>query len=152
MRSNQLHGRATAQRPEREAADAWLWHYLVERSPDAVAVLRGADHLLEYANESFCELAGQPSERLLSCAFADAFRDLNRTPHSILDRVYATGQPEASPDHEHRIVGERIRYVRYAAWPVPESPGRGRGVILTAKDVTDDVLARQELSLSLIHI
>ena len=56
---------------------------LLERSPDAVAVLRGADHLLEYANESFCELAGQPSERLLSCAFADAFRDLNRTPHSI---------------------------------------------------------------------
>jgi PAS domain S-box-containing protein len=146
MRSNQLHGRATAQRPEREAADAWLWHYLVERSPDAVAVLRGADHLLEYANQSFCELAGQPSERLLSCAFADAFRDLSRTPHSILDRVYATGQPEASLDHEHRIVGEGIRYVRYAAWPVPESPGRGRGVILTAKDVTDDVLARQELS------
>ncbi len=146
MRSNQLHGRATAPGPGREPADAWLWHYLVERSPDAVAVLRGADHLLEYANQSFCELAGQPSERLISCTFAEAFRDLSRTPHTILDRVYATGQPEASPDHECPTFGQGVRYVRYAAWPLPESPGRVRGVILTARDVTDRALARQELS------
>lgn len=146
MSNNQLHRKATAPRGGREPADGWLWHHAVERSSDAVAVLRGADHVLEYANEAFCALAGQPSERLLSRPFADAFQDLNRTPHAMLDRVSVTGQPEASADHECHIPGNGIRYASYALWPLPESGGRGRGVILTAKDVTDEVLARREIS------
>src|SRR6202142_103641 len=146
MPGNRAHGSATVPRAGREPANGRLWHYVVERSPDAIAIMRGADHVLEYANHAFCELAGQPSERLLSRPFGETFRDLNRIPHAILDRVYATGQAEASVNHERRLPGESAGFVSYSVWPLPESAGGGRGVILVAKDVTDEMLVRRELS------
>ncbi len=144
MASNQLHGSAAAPRSGWGPADGWLWHYVVERSTDAVAVMRGASHVVEYANQSFCDLAGLPSERLISCGYADAFPEVNRVPLALLDRVYATGQPETASDREHRMLGAPVRYLSYALWALPDSCGRGRGVVLNAKDVTDPVLARRE--------
>ena len=126
--------------------DGALWHYLVEQSHDAMAVMRGPSHVLQYANLAFCELTGQPSERLLTREFRDVFEDVNRMPLDMLDRVYATRQAESSADHERRLPGGTTRFLSYDVWPLPETAKHDRGVILSAHDVTDGLLVRRELS------
>ena len=123
-----------------------LWHYLVEQSRDGMAVMRGPSHVLQYANLAFCELAGKPTERLLTRSFHDVFEDVNRMPLAMLDRVYATRQAETSADHERRLPGGMTRYLSYDVWPLPETTKLERGVVLCARDVTDALLVRRELS------
>jgi two-component system, NtrC family, sensor histidine kinase KinB len=138
---NESFNRETAvatESPNREAPATIdsLIHEVVHRSRDGFAITRGADHVIEYVNPSFCALARQAGDALLSRRFADAFHEISP---AMLDRAYSTGGAEASVDHAMVAVDERPRYLSY------EIARLHGGLVVTARDTTDQVLLRQEL-------
>lgn len=113
------------------------------QSPAFVAVLRGPEHVFEYANEKYLQLIGRRDvrgksvEAALPEVKAQGFIDL-------LDRVYATGQP-----HVGAIVPVRLRragdgpleerLVDFVFQPMRDADAGGAmsGVLVHGVDVTD---------------
>ena len=122
-----------------------LWRQLIELSPEGRALTRGPEHLIDYANAAFCQLAHQDRKQLVSRRFVEAFGDVDG---AMLDRVYATGCGESSADHEHALPDGKRRYLSYAVARLTDASEQTLGLTVTAKDTTDQVLVRAELALA----
>ena len=120
-----------------------LWQHLIGGSPVGIVITRGAEHVVEYVNASFCEITGQARERTLSCSLRDVLGEGDRTSVAILGRVYATGEAESSVERELHLPNGDVRYVRYSVLPLPDATGRTGGLILVGHDVTEQTFTRR---------
>ncbi|TGE29430.1 PAS domain-containing sensor histidine kinase [Hymenobacter metallicola] len=117
---------------------------LLNAVPAAVATFDGPKHRLSAFNEAFRSLAnhpldlGQSAEELFSAAYT-SFPDL-------LTRVYESGHPwqereVAMPDAD----GGATRYLDFQYEPVRDAAGQPTGVVVSAVDVTEAAVARQQV-------
>jgi len=123
--------------------------YVFQQAPAFLAVLRGADHVFELANDAYYavvghrELVGRPVREALPEVREQGFIGL-------LDRVLADGAPyvgrempvllgrtEGAPPEE--------RFVDFVYLPLVEADGTRSGVIAHGTDVTEQVVARREV-------
>jgi PAS domain S-box-containing protein len=111
---------------------------LLERMPAVFAVLRGPDHVIEYANPLFAELVA--GEAVVGRPVREVFgRAENRAFLELLDRVRATGEPQ-SGEEWRGVFGEGLtRWFDFAFVPLES----GEGVLIHAVDVTRRVEARR---------
>src|SRR5262249_36280588 len=98
-------------RRERDAAVAALAFErrrivgLLESAPAFIAITRGPDHVIEFANGAFHEVSGH--RPVLGKAMLDAFPEIaDQGFIPLLDRVYRTGEPF----HARRITGRVIEH------------------------------------------
>ena len=98
-----------------------------EQLPILLAALDGPDHRLAAVNAAYRALTGRSD--VIGVPYRDAFPGLaSKPPHEMLDRVYATGQPEV--------------YADFTVVPRRAADGTVNGLLVIATDVTDRV-ARQ---------
>lgn len=132
---------ARAERAERRLLDVF------ERAPAFMAILRGPDHLFEYANQAYYELVGErdligrPAFEALPEARDQGFEEL-------LGEVYETGEAfvgrevpielRSDPDAE-----AEQRYLDFVYYPVEEPSGSVSGVVAHGYDVTEHVRSRK---------
>jgi serine phosphatase RsbU (regulator of sigma subunit) len=114
---------------------------LLDFVPAVIAVLRGPDHVVEYANPSFLEFA--PAEHVRGRPIGELFpQPENQGLIDVLDRVYASGEP-ASGQEWRGVIGEGVvRWFDFAFVPVRD------GVMLHAVEVSRLVEARREAELA----
>ena len=118
---------------------------LFEKAPGFIVVLRGPDHVLELANESFFQLIcrdagiGQPA-RLAVPELA------SQGTLQMLDEVFASG--EARVGRTVKMVFQALpggpeteRYVDYVAQPVRNDAGEVSGIFVQGNEVTEQILA-----------
>ncbi len=122
---------------------------VLHQAPGFVAVLQGPDHVYQLANDEYYrtvgrrELVGKPVREALAEIVTQGFLDL-------LDEVFRTGVPFVGREVPITLqrtpgsAGETL-YVNFVYQPLLEADGTSSGVVVHGTDVTEQVMARQEV-------
>jgi signal transduction histidine kinase len=129
--------------------------YVFHTAPAFLAVLRGPDYRFELANEAYHQLVGH--RELIGRPVFDALPEVRDQGFGeILDTVVATGEPFIG--REVAVTLERTpgaepeeRYLDFIYIPLIDPDGSRSGIITHGTDVTDHVLARQEVERLLVE-
>ena len=148
---NEITGVVLARR-EREA-ELRRWREYFRQAPAAVALLRGPEHVFEFANDAYMQLigggrdvTGQPVAKALPEVTEQGFIQL-------LDSVYGSGKPFVGSGVQVQLRrgsdgdGEN-RVVDFVYEPVHDAEGRVDGVFVMATDVTDRARAENALRIA----
>lgn len=122
---------------------------LFEKAPGFMAVLRGEDHIFEFANPAFYTLAGHRD--IIGKPLLQALPELAAQPFpELLHQVFATG--EAHIGKGSKILLQRApgpilegRYVDFVYQPLRDNDGNITGVFLEGYDVTERIQAENSL-------
>ena len=123
--------------------------YVFDRAPTFLAVLRGKDHVFELANTAYYELVSR--RELIGRPVREALPEvIDQGFIGILDGVLESGEPFSGRQVPIDIVrrpgaAPETAYVDFTYLPFIEADGTRSGVIAHGYDVTDTVLARQEV-------
>lgn len=117
-------------------------------APAAVWVLRGPDHVFELVNPPARALTGDRDVR--GMAIRDALPEFEAQGNvETLNRVFRTGEACAVSEREYRTArpegGYRSRFFNFSYQAWRDIDGAVAGVLAFAMDVTDQVLARQQV-------
>ena len=125
-------------------------HSLFMQAPTLIAVLRGPDHVVELANPPVCQVWGRTEQQLLNRSLFDAMPELrDQVFRSLLDDVYRTGIPRVGKESPARIDRAGITetlYFDFVYSPFRNIEGAIEGIFVIAADVTDQVLARNQVN------
>ena len=135
--------RRAAEQAERQLREVFA------QAPAFMAVLRGPEHVFEFANDEYTKLIG--NRRVVGKRVVDALPEVvDQGFVEILDRVLRTGEPfigRALPVMLARSPGAPLepRYADFVYQPLTGPDGKVNGIVAHGADVTDSVLARREI-------
>jgi PAS domain S-box-containing protein len=121
---------------------------MFRHAPVAVAVLRGAGHVIEYVNEQYMAVVGR--RELVGRRLLDAVPELlDQESARLLDRVYASGEPytaEAQPVTLNRGPhgAAEQAYFNFVYQPMRNRGTEVDGIAVIAVDVTELARARHD--------
>lgn len=121
--------------------------------PSFSAVLKGPEHIIELANQSFYDLV-QHGPEILGRTYAEAFPELaTQVFHGLLDTVFRTGEKFEATGMRAVVKrgppgGESEIFVDFFYLPMREADGQVSGIFLHGVDRTAEVRAAQALSKS----
>lgn len=125
---------------------------LVEQAPVAMCVMKGPLHRVEIANERMIRLWGKPRETVMRQPIFDGLPDARgQGLEELLDSVYATGRRFTAQERPVELLREgelEIVYQNFVYEPLTGNNGAIEGVIAVTIDVTEQVLARQQLEVA----
>ena len=121
---------------------------IFHRTPVAIAMLRGPEHVFEFANDKYLAVIGHRA--VVGKTVSEALPELiEQGIVNLLDEVYAAGQPY-STDSLRVTLNRGPRgepeeaYFNFVYQPVRDGEGRVEGIAVIAIDVTELATARQE--------
>lgn len=145
------HLRASEQRALRQAdIERERLQELVMRAPEAIALLRGPEHVYELANEVFIQMIGRGSDVLGKPVRAIRPELAGQGIYELLDQIYASGEEHVAREMRVRLdphaTGElEDRYLNVVYQPRRDETGVVDGILIHAVDVTELVRARQRV-------
>ncbi|RZL15542.1 MAG: PAS domain-containing protein [Hymenobacter sp.] len=121
---------------------------LFQQAPASIAHLSGPTHVFTLVNPGYQQLVGD--RPLLGLPLASAFPEFVGPSIALLDQVYQTGEPyyghEVPADYDRTNSGRAERaYVNFIYQATRDAAGTVTGVLLFAYDVTEQVVARQQV-------
>jgi PAS domain-containing protein len=132
-------------------AEAERWRELFRQAPVAAALVRGPEHVFEFANDGYLRLVGgrpiqgQPVRAALPEVEAQGFVKL-------LDGVYRDGVPYVGKSAQFKLQqpggGESEHVLDFIYQPVRDPAGQVDGILVLVTDVTDRARAEAALRLS----
>ena len=117
------------------------------QAPAAIAVLRGKNHVFEFANPLYLRLANK-SDVIHGQTVRDALPELRGQGfYELLDKVYKSGEPfigtELPVDLDVDGSAKLVRnYVNFVYQPLIDSDKKVSGIMVHAIDVTEEVSKR----------
>ncbi len=148
---NEITGVVLARR-EREA-ELGRWREYFRQAPAAVALLRGPEHVFEFANDAYLRLIGSGRD-VTGRPVAKALPEVAEQGFvNLLDSVYSSGKPYVGSGVPVKLrrgsdrEGED-RVVDFVYEPVRDTEGRVDGVFVMATDVTDRARAENALRMA----
>jgi signal transduction histidine kinase len=121
---------------------------IFQHAPVAIAILKGPQHVFEFANDSYLEIAGRTA--VVGHTIREVFPELEgQGVYELLDSVYRTGQPFMADSLrlEMRRRGadtlEQV-YFKFVYQPMPGASGEIDGIAVVATDVTELASARRD--------
>lgn len=122
---------------------------LVLKAPVAICILKGPKHIVETANERMFEFWGKSAGEVMYKPIFEGLQEAgNQGFELLLDQVYTTGKTcfaQAVPVNLPRDGSMTKVYVNFVYEAYREADDRISGVIVVATEVTDQVLARQQI-------
>jgi PAS domain S-box-containing protein len=128
-----------------------LLHSLFMQAPTLIAVLKGPDHVIELANPPICRVWRHREEDIRNRPLFDVMPELrDQVFRSLLEDVYRTGVPHVGTEtpaqfDRGRGTTETV-YFNFVYSPFWNVDGRIEGIFVIASDVTEQVLARNQLN------
>ena len=134
---------------EELAAEKKTLEGIFERAPAFMAVLRGENHIFEMANAAYYQLVGHRD--IIGKSVFQAIPEVREQGFiEILDTVLSTGTPFIGT--EIKIALQRVpqgvveeRYINFVYEPIRSVQGQSTGIVAHGYDVTDQVVARQNV-------
>ncbi len=120
---------------------------LLLQAPVAVSIISGPDHTFQLANARYRQMVGR---EVVGKRYLEAFPEVADTLlPGILERVYRTGEPFVSDEHEIPLDrGDGVReerFFRYNIEPMRDPGGDVYGMMTCAMEITAQVRGRREL-------
>ena len=137
-------------RRERDARQQELTRIFAQ-APVAITVLRGPRHVVELANAAICAIWGREEGQLLGRPYFEAVPDTaGQGFEEILADVLRTGEPvfinEAPVTLDRAHTGRpAVGYFNFIFQSLRDDQQRPVGVVAVGTEVTDQVLARQQV-------
>ena len=134
--------RARAERAESRLLEVF------SQAPSFMAVLRGPEHVFEYANEAYYQLIGH--RELIGKPLLEALPEIREQGFGeILDQVLESGEPFIGREVAVSLArsadaAPEQRFVDFVYYPITDSDGVRSGVVAHGSDVTEHVIAREE--------
>lgn len=127
-----------------ETNENWLKH-LIAGAPIAIAVLHGREQIIQSANKKVLEVWGK-TKSIIGKPLMEALPEIHDQEFPrILDNVFTSGfayyGKEAKAVLEKDGVSFEI-YLNYVYQPLKDIHGNTEGILITANDVTEQVLSR----------
>ncbi|MGZ5269324.1 MAG: PAS domain-containing protein [Ramlibacter sp.] len=138
-------------RREREAEIA-RWREVFRQAPAAVALLRGPDHVFEFANDAYLRLVGRSD--ILGQPVAQALPETVKQGFvQLLDSVLASGEPYLGNGAAVKLqrrpgAPPDDRVLDFIYQPLRDAGGNVDGVFVLVTDATDRARAEAALRLS----
>jgi PAS domain S-box-containing protein len=138
--------RETARERERLRAAEQAALSLFSSAPNPVAILRGPSHVIELANAACCEVWGRRREEVVGRPLLEALPEVRgQGIKELLDGVLATGEPYEGREMPVQLLKGKV-YFNFVYAPMRSPQGAVEGVLVTAFDVTEQVVAREQLN------
>ena len=127
-------------------------HDLFMQAPAAIGFLSGPEHRFTFVNLDYVKLTGRKrAEDFVGKTVREAFPELEgQGLFELLDGVYKTGVPYIGT--ARKVILNRgadgqaeDTYFDFIYQPMRDAAGQAEGVLIHANDVTQQVLARQEI-------
>ena len=125
---------------------------LFMQAPTPIVILRGTDHVVEFANPPACAALGHAEGDVLNRPFLEIMPELRgQVVQERLDTVLRTGISQIGKEAPARIDRRgdgthETAYFNYVYAPLRGLDDTIDGVLVIAFDVTDEVTARNEMS------
>ncbi len=121
---------------------------LFAQGPSLMAVLREPDHVFELANAAYLELVGQ--REILGRTVRDVLPEVaGQGFYELLDQVYASGEAYRGYASPVKLLrgGKELeeRFIDFVYQPIKDAAGKVTGIFVEGNDVTNAVLANNEL-------
>lgn len=122
---------------------------LFEQAPSFMAIVRGPDHVIELVNNSYLQLVGHRD--IVGRRLLDALPEVAGQGFvELLDQVYASGEAFVGKQQPISLQRDRHgpaeqRFVDFVYQPILDAKGAVAGIFVEGSDVTERVLAEQEL-------
>jgi signal transduction histidine kinase len=116
-------------------------------APVAIALLKGPQHVFQFANESYAQLVAH--RPLVGRTVREAFPEFEHQGiYELLDTVYSTGTPFLADSMRVRLNrgpagAAEDAFLRFIYQPIPDASGGVEGIAIIATDVTDLANARR---------
>ncbi|SFF33025.1 PAS fold-containing protein [Spirosoma endophyticum] len=130
---------------------------MILKSPMAMCIYKGPQHVVETANERMIEFWGRPATDVMDKPMFEGLPEAKHQGYeALLDHVFTTGEsysaqgiPVNLPRPEGlKTIYINLLYVAYREADQSAGPGRISGVMAVAVEVTDQVLAQQQVEKS----
>lgn len=122
--------------------------YLIREAPVAIAVLKGAEMIIDSANDMILQIWGKPPE-IMGMTLSGALPELEGQPFlPILNEVYTSGKPYYGNEVLAQLVhGERLKelFLNFVYQPIKNTDAQISDILVVALDVTAQVSARKEI-------
>lgn len=140
--------KAVLHKQQLEASERQL-RLIVEESAVAMVILRGPQHIIELANEAHLTLWGRRAEEVIGEPLFDALPEARGQGYeALLDNVLRTGEPfhanELSALLMRRGQLEPVHF-NIVYHPLRTVEGLVDGILVTAVEITQQVMARQKI-------
>jgi signal transduction histidine kinase len=127
------------------------FHSLFMQAPNIFMILRGPTYIVELANPAACQAVRRPHEELIDRKFFDVVPELEAQLRPALDELRRTGAPVLGREmpfttHWRGTENPVTEYYNFVHSPLRNADGEIEGVLINSLDVTDAVVARQEMS------
>ncbi|WNG39532.1 PAS domain-containing protein [Archangium violaceum] len=123
-------------------------HALLQHAPAAIAVLRGPEHVFDYANPIYLQVVGRD---VVGKTVRQALPELVQQGFvALLDSAYATGEPFIANELNVRLDREGTGHLEdcffnFVYQPTRAPDGAVDGIFVHAVDVTAQVRARRDI-------
>jgi PAS domain S-box-containing protein len=117
--------------------------------PASIATLSGPEHRYSFFNAGYQALSGGRTR--LGLSVAEVLPEMVEQGFvGLLDQVYQTGKPFMGQETPARVYDSRtgkpeLRYVDFIYQPLPAAAGGTQGILAFILEVTEKVLARQQI-------
>jgi PAS domain S-box-containing protein len=131
-----------------ERAEQYL-REIFAQAPAFMAVLRGKDHVFDFANDAYLQLVGHRD--VIGKPVAEALPEvIEQGLVDLLDRVLTTGVPfigRAFPVLLQRSPDAPLeeRFVDFVYQPLTDATGARVGIVAHGTDVTENVISQREI-------
>jgi PAS domain S-box-containing protein len=128
-----------------------LLYSLFMQAPTLIAVLRGPAYVIELANPPVCEVWGRTETELLNQPLLDVMPELrDQVFPTLLNQVFESGTPYVGNETPATLARKegppKTVYFNFVYSPFRNMEGAIEGVFVIATDVTEQVLARNQLN------
>lgn len=121
----------------------------VQQAPVGITILKGADFIVEMANEAYLQIIDKKESEFIGKALFESLPDVRSAVESLLTQVLKTGIPfygTEFPVSINRFGRKEIAYFNFVYKPLREDSGEITGVIAVANEVTSLVEAKHKLA------
>ena len=134
--------------PHSASGDSDRQYDLFSQAPAAIAVTKGKEHVIDFANDFFLEITAKDSS-IIGQPVRDVFTELKEQGFfELLDNVYTTGTPfignEMPIEWQVNAEGKKTTsYLNFVYRPLRDKDNRTYGILAHAVEVTEQVNARR---------
>lgn len=121
----------------------------VKQVPLGIAILKGADLIVEMANTTYLQIVDKTEDTILNKPVFDVVPEAKNIVHPLLSKVYNDGIPYYTDELEvtlNRYGKQEVCYFNLVFHPLREENNSVSGVIIVTYEVTEAVKARHLLS------